>query len=112
MMRLEYAGGSLLTGAAIAEVIVDYAAALAHADTAVHIDVPGRTADGVAGTFKILIGPASQILVEPTDDPDEIVDEEFVARTVEAMNRLEHPPAVLPDAAPTGGSALDWDDSI
>ena len=109
MMRLEYAGGTLLTGEAIADVVVSYAAALARAETSVDIEVPGITSDGVHGSFKILLGPASEIIVEPTDDPEEVVDEEFVARTREAMMRLEHPPEVLPDTAPPTTPDFEWD---
>lgn len=109
MMRLEYAGGTLLTGEAIAEAVISYAAALARAQTSVNIEVPGITTEGVRGTFKILIGPASEIIVEPTDDPEEIVDDEFVARTHEAMVRLEHPPEVVPDSAPPTAPDLEWD---
>jgi hypothetical protein len=96
MMRLDYAGGTIFTGTAIAHALLRYAAALAHADDAVSVSVPGRTASGVQGDFQILLGPSSQILVEPTDDPDEVVDEEFLADIEERIGLLESPPFVLP----------------
>jgi hypothetical protein len=96
MMRLEYAGGTLITGDEIADAIVRYAAALGVANTAVAIDVPGVTADGVSGTFQILIGPASQIMVEPTDEPGEIRDDEFVTHLNAEIELLQRPRVALP----------------
>ena len=96
MMRLDYAGGTIFTGTAIAHALLRYAAALARADDAVSIKVPGRTTDGVEGDFQILLGPSSQILVEPTDDPDDFVDEEFLADIEQRIGLLERPPYVLP----------------
>lgn len=96
MMRLDYAGGTIFTGTAIAHAVLSYAAALAHAEDAVSLRVPGRTVDGVAGDFQILLGPSSQILVEPTGDPDEVVDDEFLVDIEKRIGLLEHPPYVLP----------------
>jgi hypothetical protein len=96
MMRLEYAGGAVLTGSAIADALLRYAAALARAGTAISIDVPGRTSEGIEGTFQILLGPSSQILVEPTDDPAEVVDQEFLADLERRIDLLERPPYVVP----------------
>jgi hypothetical protein len=91
MMRLEYAGGSVLTGEAIANAVIRYAAALAKAQSAVSLDVPGITEEGVEGTFTILLGPASQILIEPTDDDADITDDEFVASLDREIEALERP---------------------
>ena len=96
MMRLSYAGGDLLTGSAIATAVLRYAAALSEADMATTIDVPGRTLDGVEGRFGLLIGPASQILVEPTDDPEEIEDDEFLGEIEHLTKILTDPPNVMP----------------
>lgn len=95
-MRLEYAGGAILTGSAITDALLRYAAALARASTAITIGVPGRTSEGVEGTFQILLGPSSQILVEPTGDADELVDEEFLADLERRIDLLERPPYVVP----------------
>jgi hypothetical protein len=96
MMRLEYAGGAILTGSAIADALLRYAAALARANTAISLEVPGRTTEGVEGTFQILLGPSSQILVEPTGDPEELVDEEFLDGLERRIQLLEQPPYVVP----------------
>lgn len=96
MMRLDYAGGTILTGTAIAHAVLRYAAALARAEDAVSIRVPGRTVDGVEGYFQILLGPSSQILVEPTGDPHEVVDETFLTDIEQRIDVLERPPYVLP----------------
>ena len=105
MMRLEYAGGTILTGSLIADAVLRYAAALSDADLATPLDVPGRTNEGVEGRFQILLGPASQIMVEPTDDPGEIVDAEFLAETNRLIDVLVAPPNVEPtDERITEGS--------
>lgn len=96
MMRLDYAGGTILTGTAIARAVVRYGAALAQARGAAAIQVPGRTVDGLSGDFEVLLGPASQILVEPTDDSDEVEDEAFLADLERRISSIERPPYVLP----------------
>lgn len=90
----------MLTGAAIADAVLRYAAALARVGTAATVEVPGRTEHGIAGRFKFLIGPASEIIVEPTDDEDELEDEAFVAWVEEQIHRLERPPTIVPVAEP------------
>ena len=109
MMRLTYAGGSLLTGRKIASAVLTFAAALAHAERATQLEVPGRTEDGVEGTFLVLIGPASQILVEPTDDPEEIEDTAFVAGLNERIRELSSPRRALPLEEPTYGIDTEYD---
>lgn len=80
MERIHYAGGVLLTGSAIADAIVDYAAALAARRTAASVDIPVRTDDGRTARAHLLIGPASQLVTEPIDsEHDELVDEDLVA---------------------------------
>ena len=86
----------MLTGSSIAHAVLRYAAALSDADLATSLEVPGRTGDGVEGRFEILLGPASQILVEPTDDPDEIEDPEFLADITRLTAVLLAPPNVEP----------------
>lgn len=93
MHRVQYAGGSVLTGDAIASALLEYAAALARQSTSATVEIPVREADGALGVAQVLIGPASQLVSthEPgsTDgDADEIVDDELVERFTHAIRVL------------------------
>jgi hypothetical protein len=65
MRRIRYAGGTFLTGDREAEAILRYAAALANANRAAPLSVPGLDEDGHVDHYEILMGPASQIMAEP-----------------------------------------------
>ena len=100
----------MLTGSSIAHAVLRYAAALSDADLATSLEVPGRTEEGIEGRFEILLGPASQILVEPTDDADEIEDPEFLADITRLTTVLITPPNVEPtDERITEGSDDEFD---
>ncbi|MGR0319054.1 hypothetical protein [Agromyces sp. ZXT2-3] len=89
MDRIHYAGGELLTGSAIADAVIEYAAALASQRTAASIDIPIRAADGTTAHAQLLIGPASQLLSEPVEtDQDELQDEDLVTRLRAATTAL------------------------
>lgn len=79
MKRITYAGGSIVTGDRLADIVMDYAAALARADLADHVRVPALTPDERIVHYDLLIGPASQLIAEPIDIPvEELVDEALV----------------------------------
>jgi hypothetical protein len=96
MMQIEYAGGSILTSDEVADAVVRYAAALAVAGGAVAVDVPGITVDGLPGTFKVLLGPSSQILAEPTARSGEIDGGAFLDEVTREIDNLERPNRALP----------------
>lgn len=106
MKRIRYAGGSFLTGDAIADALLDYATALARAGTADHVIVPGLGADEAPTSVDVVVGPASQLIAEHEESgAEEPHHEEFVAdlrrRTrLATVGRVEQigPPAG-PDAA-------------
>jgi hypothetical protein len=80
MDRLHYAGDSILTGTAIARALLEYAQALAQADTAATVQIPFVNEQGERGNSDILVGPASQLISNSVDVPyDEIEDPELVA---------------------------------
>ncbi|MDA3804720.1 hypothetical protein PED38_07915 [Clavibacter sp. CT19] len=87
---IHYADGRYLTGDDIASAVVECAQALAREGTAAAtVEVPVRLPEGGVGTIEILIGPASQIVVEPAgSSDDELRDTDAVerirARTVRA----------------------------
>jgi hypothetical protein len=104
MRQITYAGGTFLTGDAIAEALMEYAAALANADRAATVHVPAVD-NGDITDVNVLIGPASQLMAEkvvhagPEPDGTAIVD---------AINdRMEH---LTRTYIPVDGeSAIDWD---
>jgi hypothetical protein len=79
---IHYADGRYLTGDDIARAVVACAQALAREGmAAATVTVPVRLPEGGVGEVEILIGPASQIVVEqagPSDD--ELRDPEAVER--------------------------------
>jgi hypothetical protein len=81
MRQIKYAGGSFVTDDAVAEVLVEYAAELARAGSAEAVSVPVWR-DHRVDEIELLVGPASQILVEPSEGaPDAASVDEFGADT-------------------------------
>lgn len=79
MKRIHYASGSVLTGDAIADVLVKYAAALATSTAAAEVRAPAILESGEVGEAVLLLGPASQILVEDESFAGpELRDDDFV----------------------------------
>jgi len=80
MKRIYYAGGTFLTGSAIADAVLAYADALAHNEGSDVVAFPIRHEDGTPGEVSVLIGPSSQIAssTDPSDVP-ELVHDAFVA---------------------------------
>src|SRR3954452_22763013 len=79
MKRIHYASGTLVTGDAIADVLVRYAASLGSNNAAADVHAPALLDSGRIGEVQLLLGPSSQILAEdePGDRP-ELEDAEFV----------------------------------
>jgi len=79
MKRIHYASSSLLTGDDIADVLVRFAAALAHKNDAAEVHAPAIVEGGDTGEVLMLLGPASQILAEDEQyGGSELHDEAFV----------------------------------
>ena len=93
--RLLYAGGSFLTGDLIADAVLDYAAELANAGKAVRLDVPSLDLEQRHERVSMVVGPASQIFVEPVSVGQEMEDETFLAE-------LRHKTHVLRSKSGTG----------
>ncbi|WP_353816377.1 hypothetical protein [Agromyces sp. SYSU T00266] len=111
MDRIHYAGGELLTGSAIADAIVDYAAALASRRSAASVDIPIRADDGSTARAHMLIGPASQLLTEPVEtDLEELVDEELVSRLRAATTALSAIRPMVEAPEPGFGDGGDTDE--
>jgi hypothetical protein len=81
-----YGENRVLTGDAIAAAVVGYAAALGQNGTTDIVEVPTSDEAGTAVTAELLLGPASQIMVEvaPEDElepEDDALVAELVRRT-------------------------------
>jgi hypothetical protein len=110
MKRIHYASGSLLTGDAIADVLVRYAAALARAASAAEVRAPAILESGEVGEAVMLLGPASQILAEsePFAGP-ELRDEHFVHELDDRVSALGPRRATFVRSGTEGMDDLDVD---
>lgn len=81
MHKIAYTGTVFYTGDRIAAALLEYAAALARADSAATVSIPARTSVGDLVTLEVLLGPASQLASEPAGDMGwpEIVDDDILA---------------------------------
>lgn len=80
MKRVSYSGQVFLTGDAVADALLEYAAVLARAGQADRVTVPGIGEGGRVTRFDLLVGPASQIIAEAVEHLNEdLVDEALIA---------------------------------
>lgn len=70
-----YGDTKVLTGDAIAEAVLAYAAALGENGTTDIVEIPTSDEHGAAAVAEVLLGPASQIMVEVAPD-DELEPED------------------------------------
>jgi len=96
MKRIHYASGTMLTGDAIADALMRYAAALATRASAAEVHAPAIFESGEPGEITLLLGPASQILTEHEPfDGAELRDDAFVHDLDERIARLGTPRATF-----------------
>jgi len=80
MKRVSYSGQIFLTGDAVADALLEYAAVLARAGQADKVNLPGIGEGGRVTRFDLLVGPASQIIAEAVEFVgEELVDDELIA---------------------------------
>ncbi len=77
MKQILYAGGSIITGDAVAAALLHYATQVAQSATAVTVDIPVLEANGNQATHTLLLGPATQFDVS---DVDGLTEEEGARR--------------------------------
>jgi hypothetical protein len=78
--ELIYAGGKTIVSDELAEALTDYAQIMASNGDSGVIEFPAVGEDGTVGMARLLLGPASQIIVEPvTAEPQGFDDTEVVA---------------------------------
>ncbi|MCA5924773.1 hypothetical protein [Curtobacterium oceanosedimentum] len=79
MKFVVYGENKVMTGDAIAEAVLAYAAALGENGTTDIVEIPTSDEHGVGVATELLLGPASQVMVEPAPDDDlEPEDEDLV----------------------------------
>lgn len=105
MREVVYAGGSFVTGDDIADALLEYAAELANAARAATVHVPALGTLGQDVDIAVVVGPSSQLLSTPSEDPHDEPDGtrfiEDVHQRLEELHR-RHP-------LPTAGAVVDWD---
>ncbi|MEO7722388.1 MAG: hypothetical protein ABIS08_10805 [Pseudolysinimonas sp.] len=60
MKRITYAGGSLVTGNAIAAALLEYTASAADTENSVTVDIPVLEGNGETSVHTLLLSPAGQ----------------------------------------------------
>ena len=95
MKRITYAGGSLVTGAAVAAALLEYSTNIAIDATNVSVDVPVLEANGTTSIHTILLGPSSQFDVSDVD-----------GKTTDAEEEGRFPVPELPSTVTTGSVAV------
>jgi hypothetical protein len=115
MMHLTYAEKSLLVGDEVAELVIEYAAALARnggADT-VHIVAYGADSDKVVAV--LLLGSGTPLMGESTHtDMPEPDNAEAIAYVRERLANITSPPAAQPvdgDANPMAAYEQEFDNN-
>lgn len=94
MQKLYYAGGFILLGDSVCDAVVEYAQALADVGKSDLVVVPALSDEGLRGTVRLLIGPASQLFAAPALDRDvDLEDIEAVASMRDKTARLRTPRA-------------------
>jgi hypothetical protein len=106
MMRIHYAGGSALTGTAIARAVVDLAKQLALRGTATTLDIPVLDDDGTPGTAHLLLGPASQMVAETAETDFEEVEDDALVEEIQRRTTELTPHEGLPTEP---GDNIGWD---
>lgn len=76
MKRISYAGGSIVTGDAVTEALLEFATHIASDATSVAVDIPVLEPDGTTSTHTILLGPSTQFDVSDVDLLSEEEEEE------------------------------------
>ncbi len=87
MKYVIYGDNRVMTGDAIAEAVLDYAAALGENGTTDIVEIPTADEHGFGVTAEMLLGPASQVMTEPA--PEDELEPEDEALVNELRRRTE-----------------------
>lgn len=92
MKRILYSGGTVVTGDQVADAVLEYASELARQESSDTLNVPSVTEAGVLGHTQLLLGPASQFVVEEFESElDDPVDADLVESIREKTGHLQAP---------------------
>ena len=97
MKLIHYAGGSVLTGDDVAHTVAEYATALAQAGKADTVRIP-VIKDGLLNAVELVIGPASQLIIEDTVEEfeDAFHDGTLLGAVLAKLEALRNPEQVQP----------------
>jgi hypothetical protein len=87
MRKLYYAGGSIIVSDQVSKAIMRYARALAKADAADLVAMPGFTTENKRGVAHVLIGPSSQLLSTPTEEMELDLDDSRLVEILESRTK-------------------------
>jgi hypothetical protein len=68
VIKLYFAGGFVEVADDVAEVVMDYAHALADVGKSDLVKIPVTSGTGTRGVARLLIGPSSELMASPVDD--------------------------------------------
>jgi hypothetical protein len=107
MKRILYSGGVVVTGDQVADAILEYASELARHESSDTLQVPSITEAGVVSHTQLLLGPASQFVIEEFETSfDDPVDAGLMETIAEKMIHLQAPRPVA-SASTAGYPDLD-----
>ena|GEM_PF-5142828 len=72
MKRVTHAGGSIVTGSAVADALLDYATQMERWAKSVAVDIPVLEDDGEVTVHTILLGSASALVTSEIDGPADV----------------------------------------
>ena len=75
MKRVTHAGGSIVTGSAVADALLDYATQIDRWAKSVAVEIPVLEDDGTVNVHTILLGSASVLVTSEIDGPVDVAEE-------------------------------------
>lgn len=108
MKRINYAGGTLETGDAVAQAIVDYVTSVSQSEANISVDIRVREPSGSIATHSLVLGPGTQLDVT---DVDPAVGDESVNFPVPEFRQ----PVEMADSEPpveADQAARDFDEAV
>ena len=109
MKWIDYAGTRLQTSDAIADAVLLYAVALARHSIADEVRIPVIGANGEIEEFGLLLGPASQFIVEPAVTSAHEPEDPALLELLTQRTRALGPIRPVAETGATGGPLDDYD---
>ncbi|MEO7147048.1 MAG: hypothetical protein ABIW81_08115 [Terrimesophilobacter sp.] len=109
MKRIAYAGGTIETGDAVADALLDYVTTVSQSEINVSVDIPVREANGGVTTHTLVLGPATQLDVSDVEVAGS-TNEEVDFPVPELWKSTEEAQSEPPDEA--AQAARDFDEAV